>query len=193
MPDDNLNPDPHIDDPPVLDEEDLDLFLDWTVGFYGPFRVSTKLKHEKEIDIDDRAVVLEITVAMLPPGHLDLVARNVRIRLDFDFSEHENEDEVVTKERDNILFHGKEKGPLWIAGGEGDPAVEIAPEAPFIKDVTISTGLFSSLNTPKDADSAEPGRKVVQVFIEYELEPRNPLEPHRTTTKATMRLRVAKD
>ena len=68
-------------------EPERDPFFDWTVGFYGPFRVRTRLKHEKEIDVDDRAAVLEVIVEMMPPGHLDLVARNVRIRLDFDFSE----------------------------------------------------------------------------------------------------------
>lgn len=192
MPDDNpnLNLADAAAEPAEPAEPEI---FDWTVGFYGPFRVTTRLKHEKEIDIDDRAVILVITVEMLPPGHLDLVARNVRIRLDFDFSERKNDQGAVVKPRDNILFHGKEKGPLWIAGGEGDEPVEIAPEAPFVKEITISTGLFSSLATPKDADSAEPGRKVVDVTIEYELEPRNPLEPHRTTTTATMRMRVARD
>ncbi len=167
----------------------------WSVGFYGPFRILTQLEDiEEEIDIDDRAAILNIIIEMMPTSNLDLVARNVVVTLFFNFSEELADDDSVLKERDNILFNGLERGPLVLIGGPGDAGpAEIVPGEPYQTQVTINTGIFSSLGTPRDAGPATPGRKVVDVRIDYELEPRNPIEPNRTNAQATMLFVVGKD
>jgi len=166
----------------------------WTVGFYGPFRVLTHLDEmDREIDIDDRAAILNIMIEMMDTSGLDLVARNVVVTLFFNFTGETDTDGAVLKERENILFNGLERGPLVLAGGPDDPPVEIQPSEPLRKQVTINTGLFSSTDTPKNAGSANPGRKVVDVKIDYILEPRNPIEPMRTNAQATMQFLIAHD
>ncbi len=166
----------------------------WMVGFFGPFRVLTRLDdQDREIDVDDRAAILNIIIEMMDTSGLDLVARNVVVTLFFNFAGETDANGEVLKARYNILFNGRERGPLVLVGGPGDAPVEIQPNVPLERQVTINTGLFSSTNTPKDAGSATPGRKMVDVKIDYELEPRNPIEEMRTNAQATMQFVVARD
>jgi hypothetical protein len=184
----------------------------WTVGFYGPFRILTSLdEKDKEIDIDDRAAVLNVEIEMMKTGDLELVAKITELRLDFDFAEHKAATGTVTKERENILLDGKESGPLFLIGGKkADQAknpllapLEISPGPANKKELqlTVQTGHFSMRSDQKVAkgakivspDSASPGRKIVNVKIDYELAPKNPIKDNRTNAKATMQFVVAPD
>jgi hypothetical protein len=180
----------------------------WTVGFYGPFRVQTSLEDtDREIDIDDRQAVLNVEITMMDSEVLDLVAKITELRLDFDYTEHRDENGKITKERENILLHGKEQGPVYLVGGKSNnagpddppPSLEMLPGESKTLEVKVQTGLFSvreedkgSAEDPFNPGPASPGRKIVNVKIDYELAPKK-IGDSRTNAEATMLLFIAED
>jgi len=167
---------------------------EWSTGFSGPFRILTYLDAgDKEIDTDDRGAVLIVRIEMLATGDLGLIAEDVSATLDFDFSEQQDGNGRVTRERANILFHGKEKGPLVLVGAPGETPLTISPEKPLERKVTISTGLFSVDGVPKQSLPAIPGPKWVNVTLNYKLQPQRHVGPQRAKAKATMQFCVAED
>ena len=162
----------------------------WSVGFQGPFRVTTRLEQpDKEIDIDDREAILTIEVEMKKFAPVAFHAIDVIINLVFDFGANNG------APRENITVDGKETGRLRLTPAKG---VVIDPDDPakamFTKDITIKTGFFSSdPKTNPNADSAIPGMKTMLVEIDYKLRPTNPITPQTQTPQAHMVFTVARD
>lgn len=151
----------------------------WGGGSYGPFQILSYLDEEdREIDIDDRAAVLIAEIRLLESEAPNLVAENVVVTLDFDFSEQKN-----------ILLADLQKGPLVLAGGSGQEPLTIGPRQPLKRYITIRTGLFSDKRMQKNTPAAVSGEYPVKVSIRYNLVS----DGQHRKSKATMQFSVAED
>ncbi len=128
-----------------------------SAGFEGMFKVSTRLLGEKEIDIDDRAANLLLTLEMKTIEPWEFKFRNLHVVLMVE----------STEPNQNISIDDVTEGPL-ILSDQGD-GHELFPGAALNKELTIKTGAFST--DQLNADSAVAGLKNYKIDIEYDVMP----------------------
>lgn len=138
--------------------------MDWSVGYTGPIRISTRLDDEREIDIDDRSANLVVEIEMLETAVFALEARNLVVTLNFDFS-----DPGAPLRDPAISFGGAETGPYQLITAAQN--VTLRPGAKITRTVTVRTGAFSRTQISATTPSATPGRKEVDAVVEFELAP----------------------
>ncbi len=152
---------------------------EWSVGYSGPIKITTSLPGEEEIDIDDREAQLTITLEMLATAPYALRAENLTVTLKFDFTGQ------------SIAIGGLQVDPSYQL--IPPPGIILRPGVPVTYAVKIETGVFSV--TPKviGTPSATPGRKEVDVLLEYDLVPDTTTGTNTLEHDLTMQFVVAID
>lgn len=155
----------------------------WTTGYSGPIKISTFVKGEREIDVDDREAQLTIQLELMDTVPYALQAEDLVVTLQFDFSD--------PNKNDSVTLGGQDKGPyelIKLADG-----VTLRPGDVLERFVTIRTGMFIKSPYDKNTKSAKPGRKDIDVDLAYTLAPVNPLGNEKIEHDLTLQLVVAND
>jgi hypothetical protein len=155
----------------------------WTTGYSGPIKISTYVKDEREIDIDDRDAQLTIQLELLETMPFALQAEDLVVTLQFDFSD--------LAQPDSITLGGKSAGPhelIKLSDGITLRSGDIVE-----RFVTIRTGVFSQSPLDRITKSAKPGRKDIDLDLSYTLAPVNPAGTEKIERDLTLQFVVAKD
>lgn len=162
---------------------------EWTVGYQGLFKVTITLNdQEREIDVDDRGSLVHLRLEMQDTGSFGMSVLVTSLSLNIAFANR------------SILINGRssDEVPVLAFKDRADMTPEeyqsrlLTPTTHLEHELTIQTGIFSSTETPKDAPSARPGVKEVDVDLDYVMV--LPDEAQETVTQqATMIFLVADD
>lgn len=161
----------------------------WTVGYEGLFKVSLVLNDkEREIDVDDRGSLVFLRLEMQNTAALGLNVLVKRLSLNVAFADR------------SILINGHADGEVPVIhhmereemSPEDHAARLLTPDGHLERELTIQTGIFSSTETPKNAPSARPGVKEIDVDLDYIMVLADE-ENEKVTQHATMVFLVADD
>jgi hypothetical protein len=155
----------------------------WTTGYSGPIKISTFVRDEREIDIDDRDAQLTIQLELLETMPFALQAEDLVVTLQFDFSD--------PAKPDSITLGGKSTGPHELI--KLSDAIILRSGETIDRFVTIRTGVFTETPLDRNTKSAKPGRKDIDVDLSYTLVPVNPAGTEKIEKELTLQLVVAED
>ncbi|MGD1895742.1 MAG: hypothetical protein ACFB16_02200 [Phormidesmis sp.] len=156
----------------------------WTTGYSGPIKITTFVRDEREIDIDDREAQLTVRLELLDTLPFALQAEDLVVTLKFDFSETGNKS-------DSITLGGQSKGPFELI--KLADSVTLPAGAAEERSITIRTGVFSKTPPDRNTKPARPGRKDIDVDLSYTLASVNPAGTQKIERDLTMQFVIAKD